>query len=426
MVWVLQEYNKLSLGHRMMLESPANSNYPKFDKAAHGSQVEVTKFVLRKIELEDPILFISVDRSNKISYYQSSDPQVLGEHIVEIDHPDSFFSLTSCCGAEERARLSDTGSWDIAQALIDNDARLVNRSQEVERALVQFLSTLEHPTAANDQRLRVFLLQQLNLLRGVTMVECFLQQNEALGRDEDWQPHQYIQTNYSDCSSSNSISPPNSYVHCNDSRQFQPARRQRQVRIRQELNELVANEENCALYIKKIHPMASAQEILDVVKTGAIANYAYYGPNGRHRSAAAKIVFFKRQSAYDFLLQSNSLQGIDIRGLRVEASWNIGKVGPSKQNGSRVVQIFGPAHELSIDRLLDFYSTKFEFVLVHAKEWMRYDDMKVIELGFGSLKPQAEWACMSFSTFLCENGLNLDEFTIGYAADPCDLRAHSD
>lgn len=423
MIWVLQEYNKLPLGQRMMLESQEKPEYPKFDIAAHGSQVEITKFMLGKIEAEDPIFFISVDRKNMICYHLSSDSGPLENGIVEMDHPGSFFNLILQCGAEERARLSDTNTWDIALALINNDSRLGCRAEDTERALIHFLSTHECPAQADDQRLRVVLLQQLNSLRGVTMVERFLHQSDALESPGERMLREHIHEKCGGYGSSYSISSRNSYIHCNNSREFQPARRGRQIRIRQKMNELVTNEENCALYVKNVHPMASAQEILDVVKTGSIANYAYYGPHGRHRTAAVKIVFFNRESAYNFLLQSNSVQGLHIKGLRIQAFWNIGKVGPCEQNGSRVIQVFGPANELSARRLLDFYDTKFEFVLVHTKEWMVGDEMKVVEIGFGSLKPQAEWACMSFPTFLRDNGLSNSHFTIEYALDPCDPMA---
>jgi hypothetical protein len=183
--------------------------------------------------------------------------------------------------------------------------------------------------------------------------------------------------------------------------------------------------ENCSVRVIGIHPNATIKEILQIVHTGKVYSVNRCAPEpGKIPTAAADIVFAKRAAAEAFMYEG--MRGISIRGEQLAVTWNRNRVRePSNisTGDSRVVRVQGPAHEVSIEMLEHLFSQYFRFELVGARCWPAGHGLKVAEMTFESIHPQAAWAKRVLKQHFSENWGN--DFDVRFGRDPCDPIAAS-
>ncbi|KAF7875319.1 hypothetical protein EAF04_002491 [Stromatinia cepivora] len=192
-------------------------------------------------------------------------------------------------------------------------------------------------------------------------------------------------------------------------------------------NALCLDHENCSVRIHKIPPEASHYEIFAMITHGKVFSFNYIRPiKNVFTHAAADLVFLTREAAENFLHDAKFGHGLYIRGQRIMVMWNRIKVLPAEgryEKMSRVVRIKGPADNFSVKTLEGFFRSKFEFDLITGKEWFQWDDSKIVELAFSSIRSQSESAVKSFNLYVDQNMPNAG-YRIWYALDPCSKPDH--
>lgn len=187
-------------------------------------------------------------------------------------------------------------------------------------------------------------------------------------------------------------------------------------------NAMCLDDENCSVRIHSIPPEASYSEIFAIVTHGKVFSFNYIPPiEGVFTHAAADLAFLTREAADSFYHDARFGRGLYIRGQRIRVLWNRVKVLPAEgryEKRSRVVRIKGPAKDFSVQALVEFFKSKFEFDLITSKEWIQWDGNKIVELAFSSIRSQSESAMKSFKLYVDQNMPNAGYY-IWYAPDPC-------
>ncbi|KAJ8064199.1 hypothetical protein OCU04_006548 [Sclerotinia nivalis] len=192
-------------------------------------------------------------------------------------------------------------------------------------------------------------------------------------------------------------------------------------------NAMCLDHENCSVRIHKIPPEASHCEIFALITHGKVFSFNYIRPvENLFTHAAADLVFLTREAAEKFLHDAKFGHGLYIRGQRIMVMWNRIKVLPAEgryEKMSRVVRIKGPADNISVKILEEFFRSKFEFDLITGKEWYQWDGSKIVELAFSSIRSQSESAVKSFNLYINQN-MPTAGYRIWYALDPCSKPGH--
>ncbi|KAB8290036.1 hypothetical protein EYC80_010362 [Monilinia laxa] len=187
-------------------------------------------------------------------------------------------------------------------------------------------------------------------------------------------------------------------------------------------NAMCLDDQNCSVRIHNIPPEASYSEIFAIVTHGRVFSFNYTPPiKGVFSHAAVDLAFLTREAADNFYHDARFRGGLYIRGQRIRVLWNRVKVLPAEgqyEKRSRVVRIKGPAKDFSVETLVEFFKSKFEFNLIASKEWIQWDGNKVVELAFSSIRSQSESAMKSFKLYVDQNMPNAGYY-IWYAPDPC-------
>ncbi|RAL59681.1 hypothetical protein DID88_000314 [Monilinia fructigena] len=187
-------------------------------------------------------------------------------------------------------------------------------------------------------------------------------------------------------------------------------------------NAMCLDNQNCSVRIHNIPPEASYSEIFSIVTHGKVFSFNYTPPiEGVFTHAAVDLAFLTREAADNFYHNARFRGGLYIRGQRIRVLWNRVKVLPAEgryEKRSRVVRIKGPAKNISVETLVEFFKSKFEFDLIASKEWIQWDGNKVVELAFSSIRSQSESAMKSFKLYVDQNMPNAGYY-IWYAPDPC-------
>ncbi|KAM3077214.1 hypothetical protein ACMFMG_003321 [Clarireedia jacksonii] len=183
------------------------------------------------------------------------------------------------------------------------------------------------------------------------------------------------------------------------------------------------SEENCAVRIHRIDGNATLAEIFQIITHGKVLSF-HLNPavEGVHPQAAARLVFLTRAAAESFYNAARSPQGLLVRGRRIEVIWNRDKVSPSEsryKNMSRVIQIKGPPHDISVGTLTNFFKSQFFFQLVASNQWEQRDGYRIVELAFSSIRAQSESAMKCFKQYI-EKMAPVAIYHVWYVRDPCD------
>ena len=177
------------------------------------------------------------------------------------------------------------------------------------------------------------------------------------------------------------------------------------------------DDENCCLWITKIHPSASMKDFLSTIRTGAIYAVSMSDAQGDYTTKAAKVVFKKHQSAADFLRQVQKGRGVYINNLRMVGIWNRHGYREATVETTRVLHLRGPIQYMDPDRWVEFFKTGITLVIEHTRDLPEHDPlMRSIEIRFCRVDGQAEsgWYAVR------KNKKMASIIDCQYGPDPCD------
>jgi hypothetical protein len=176
-------------------------------------------------------------------------------------------------------------------------------------------------------------------------------------------------------------------------------------------------DQNCALWITGIPPQATYSDFLSSVRGGKVYACLFNPPTGDFPTIAAKLVFFTRASAVEFLRRSESPEGIRVLGRRVKTFWNrIFYPAVNNPQQSRVVVISGPEELMSFEVFEGFFQARFLYDLDRCFE-VPSGRVGVVShvWRFASFRAQAESAKIAIEKELSPL------FEVSYGLDPCDI-----
>lgn len=145
-------------------------------------------------------------------------------------------------------------------------------------------------------------------------------------------------------------------------------------------------DQNTAVYITKVDPAWTTEEILGCIHEGGIYKYSMQKPNQRYKSCAVTVTFKYRRAAASFLRRAET-EGVFIKGQQVNVvpsihhSWGIGEDG---ERQSRVLQIRGPEELLDAAKLEADLHEHIAFNLVKREQWVE-DGQRFVNFHFENI-----------------------------------------
>ncbi|APA08374.1 predicted protein [Sclerotinia sclerotiorum 1980 UF-70] len=178
-----------------------------------------------------------------------------------------------------------------------------------------------------------------------------------------------------------------------------------------ESNSPIPEHLNCAIQIK-VPSLATPQEILNTIRTGAI--YSLNRVATSNHTSLIDIILMTHSSAQNYITTTRNNENLLIRNKRVIATWHPKPTGPrEKKNVSRVLKITGPAEAFNLRKFIR-YARSFCWVDC-VNQWERVvgGECEVV-VEFGSFRGQAE---------VVLEGVRADPgllgFRVEFLRDPC-------
>lgn len=168
------------------------------------------------------------------------------------------------------------------------------------------------------------------------------------------------------------------------------------------------DDQNCALWITKLHPQVDLAGFLNLVRTGAVFACTINEPE-KVWTKAAKLVFKTHQGAARFLAQTQA--GFEIGGMEIHAIWN--RVGYRANNTemTRCLEIRGPANFMIDGELVMnyqfwylYFTTCVVFELEGFREWsenMISPDTAVLEFRFARIDGRKLFSTLKPGHLIC-------------------------
>lgn len=179
----------------------------------------------------------------------------------------------------------------------------------------------------------------------------------------------------------------------------------------------IPDKENCAVWITNLPATCTIRDLLQAlmqIRPGRVwASHINPPEEGRHRHAAAKIIFYHPSEAKRFLDLSIS-PGIVIEGRRLCVIYNKQRVAAQEYTfpTSRALEIKGEKKIVNETFLRSLFEQHFRFQDEAVEVLAEFDDVRVIEWRFGSMRAQAGAAYKLLERmYPCVD--------IRYATDPC-------
>ncbi|KAI9158901.1 hypothetical protein HJFPF1_06903 [Paramyrothecium foliicola] len=181
----------------------------------------------------------------------------------------------------------------------------------------------------------------------------------------------------------------------------------------------ITDEENCGLWLTNLPPEVDVHDLLAAVRNvGRVwCTYINQADNVRHRTAAAKLVFFTPDAARR-MLSISFTKGVFIQGYKVRMDYNRIKSEehPIAGNVSRVLIITGDSKLVNAAALTAYFKTKFVFEVDEVKELIIAGSRAVVEYRFGSYRCQAQMGKMAL-----EKDRPLGFEKVEFGEDPCEV-----
>lgn len=151
------------------------------------------------------------------------------------------------------------------------------------------------------------------------------------------------------------------------------------------------DDENCALWITKLHPDVDLPGFLNIVRTGAVFACTINEPEGNMATKAAKLVFKTHEGAAAFLAKVNA--GVEIAGQEIKAVWNRIGYRNNATNATRCLYIRADSNFRIGGALVmneEFWKAFFKQCVVYELEGIRVwpnkpDGMTLIEARFARI-----------------------------------------
>lgn len=182
----------------------------------------------------------------------------------------------------------------------------------------------------------------------------------------------------------------------------------------------LADERNCALWLKRIPHSCTASDLFDRINVGAVSILHFYNPDEQHSHKAAKLVFMNPGSAAAFREQCRSGE-IDINGFEIHAWYNRdGYIQHPAPSHSRVLHVNGPIEMMNFP----YWDRYFQQWCV--LEWDGYktvwedDNRRTMEFRFSRIEGQSQ-TCLQ--AIMADETFNEATLWVYYGADPCDPEA---
>lgn len=131
--------------------------------------------------------------------------------------------------------------------------------------------------------------------------------------------------------------------------------------------------ENCSLWVYNISPKANYAEIFSKIKSGAIFSLHLTASDDDHSAAAATLVFKKHQAAADFMAETETTQGVWLRGKRLYVRYNRNGHREYEGTESRILQV--ETEEGGMD--VEDWKAYFGKFCVFQWEWAGEVDCKI-------------------------------------------------
>jgi hypothetical protein len=174
---------------------------------------------------------------------------------------------------------------------------------------------------------------------------------------------------------------------------------------------------NCALFIKGLPPTLTVTQLLGAIRNiGRVYQTHINPPAGRHRTCAAKLIFFERRAAEAFM--ARFAQGFQIPGYpghTAQVAWNRVLTGETFDQVTRVLLISGPRDIVHPFRLTEYFRTKIYFDIDEVFEFGE-GNRYYVEYRFGSYRAQAELARMALLREMANRGVQ-----VRFGLDPCGM-----
>jgi hypothetical protein len=174
-------------------------------------------------------------------------------------------------------------------------------------------------------------------------------------------------------------------------------------------------DQNCALWITRVHQDVGLAEFLATIRTGAVFAISLKEPEGGYSTKAAKLVFMKHDAAAEFLRQVQTV-GVFLRGIRIDGKWNRNGYRENWAKKSRILHIRGPAPIMTFENWNDYFHKCVCFELEAFRELPETDyTKKKMEFRFARVDGQAEAIFQAIT-----KNPRMERVDVKYGPDPCD------
>ncbi|KAK8029602.1 Enoyl reductase LovC [Apiospora rasikravindrae] len=181
----------------------------------------------------------------------------------------------------------------------------------------------------------------------------------------------------------------------------------------------IPSEENCSVFVTGLPGHIGYYDLLQRLQYGRIVQTHINAPTGHYNTAAAKVVFWNRVGAENFMTAVRC-RDFAFYGHRVRATWNRVKVAPQDPadvTSSRVIRVRGPREIVNEESLCAFLWDHFYFDLEEIVNVEQGLENTTLEIRFGSF-----W-CQSENAFRClrESHPDQETMTVEWVPDPCNV-----
>jgi hypothetical protein len=185
---------------------------------------------------------------------------------------------------------------------------------------------------------------------------------------------------------------------------------------------------NCSLFVMGLPPGITTHELLSCIKNCGRVYATHINPpepDKGHRTCAAKVIFFDRESAERMYNRSRADGGFRVLGYpdRACVVWN--RIRTGAQDGprhqTRVLQISGPPEIVNERGLTAYFQTKLDFQIDSIIDRGGSAERRLIEYRFGSYRCQAEAAKMALAREMGDLHVK-----VWFGPDPCDVGFQDD
>ncbi|ORY56579.1 uncharacterized protein BCR38DRAFT_355773, partial [Pseudomassariella vexata] len=191
----------------------------------------------------------------------------------------------------------------------------------------------------------------------------------------------------------------------------------------------ISHDENCSVFITGLPPNCSIQSLLGSIRNcGRIYSCNINPPNSDSRTAAAKVVFFDRQSTERFLKKAR-LGEFTVGKYCPMVRMNRVRVAAQKDKDmrfSRVVKISGPKEIVNRQYLEKVVFVDFYYDLDVVMVCRENEDSCEMEYHFSSFRAQAQKAMLNLRNWKRWAMVSRDEGSekwlevqISHGVDPC-------